>query len=604
MVQKIAYQYLILTLLLWIGCTSASGQRLSKSTYRALNNYLVYTNEVTHAVNLMYFDFLYLNDQFYQYVEDSITSIEYEKDNILTNPDYFPIYPRDRYPDIISDNSYLPYDKRGAPFELVGKVNTVLKEVERIRGELSTYINTGNYLQDTNLTQGFSHLRRVEVLYYDLFTLQEKLHWNLTSIAQSYQQPAIDSNALRTIRALQPLMTQIKLNIKSVRANDKSQAIQQNSAQLRALLLHLEQEKDLILGSLARDPNSLRSPDKRYDALLKRGFAVLEATKQYQSASKYNSLLFKPHYYFYNLDFLQQYNRVDDGAVSLFNKFIAENDIYWLYEHEMPHLFEVRYPDIPAFNAFQTPEIDIEAFLAERFREDSLRKVALEDSLCIVQTELDSIAYREQNPEIGDMNLTGFATNNLVFLLDVSASMKDTSKLPVLKEALVQLLDLMREEDNITLITYSGKATLVLPPTSATLPGAKAKILAIIDDLSSSGVSDANKGIQLAYQTIEQSFIKNGNNRIILATDGGIKVSNHIKRLIKRSSRGKTPIKLSTFYFSQKEFSHHKRLLEELSAIGAGRYRYIQQDNAKKILIMEAQKAREHNNSSGQKTVE
>lgn len=624
MVSKIAYHYLLPTLLLWCIGGNLAAQRLSKSTYRTLNNYLVYSNEVTHALNLMYFDFLYLNEQFYQYVEqqdsssfskfynpdgtpkagvDVIQTLSYKKDNILTNPEYFPTYPRDLYPDL-NDNIYLPYDKRGVPLQLIGKVKKVLDEVEGIRGDLETYINSNQYQQDTNLTQGFARLQRAEVLFYDLFTLQEKLHWSLTAIAQSYTTPVIDSNALRTAQSLQPLLNQVKRTIKSVRANDKSRSIQQNGAQLRSLYLKLEREKDAILGGLERDSTSLRSPDQRFDAMILRAKCLWQATRNYQLATQYNSLAFEPHYYFYNIDLLQQYNRINDGLATLFNKFIDENDVYWLYEHEMPQLFEVRYPDIPAYNIYQAPEIDIETFLAARFLEDSLRQARIQDSICTVQTYLDSIAYRKVHPEIGDMNLTGFATNNLVFLLDVSASMKDTSKLPLLKEALIQLLDLMRQEDNITLITYSGKAQLVLPPTGATAPGSKEKILSVIDQLASSGTSDANKGIQLAYTTIEASFIKDGNNRIILATDGAIKVSNRIKRLIKRNSHSKAPIKLSTFYFSHKEFTHHKQLLQELSNIGAGSYRYIQKNNAKKILIMEAQKVREQAPNLNRKTTQ
>ena len=129
-----------------------------------------------------------------------------------------------------------------------------------------------------------------------------------------------------------------------------------------------------------------------------------------------------------------------------------------------------------------------------------------------------------------------------------------------------------------------------------TSEAAKAKILGVIDGLSSSGLSDANKGIKLAYQTIEQSFIQGGNNRIIMATDGGFKVSKRIQRLVRQATKRKNPIRLSTFYFSQKEFTHHKKLLQELSETGAGRYRYIQRENAKKILVMEAQEVRNKKN--------
>ncbi len=322
----------------------------------------------------------------------------------------------------------------------------------------------------------------------------------------------------------------------------------------------------------------------------------------------YQNLDFEPFYYYYNIDLLNQYNRTGNGLATLFNKFIQENDVYWLFEYEMPHLFKVRYPDVPAFEQYQTSDLDIEAILAktlaEQARKDSLQQIEEDSLAAVAQAIADSIAYREANPEVGDMNLNGFATNNLVFLLDISSSMRDTNKLPLLKEALVQLLDLMREEDNITFITYSGKAELVLPPTSATSETDKARILNVIDGLSSSGMSDANQGIKLAYKTIEESFIENGNNRIIMATDGGFKVSKRVQRMIKQASKRKN-IRLSTFYFSQKEFSHHKKLLQDLSATGAGRYRYIQRENAKKILVMEAQAVRQKGKqTAAQKSVQ
>ncbi len=605
--MKILFSYnpSILLAILWLCAPSLQAQRLSKSTYGALNNYVIYANEATHAINLMYFDFLYLNNQFHAYVEDSITTVVYTKDNILTNPEYFPIYPRDLYPVIISNNIYLPYDKRGEPFQLVGKVLNVLEEMERTRKELADYISSGNYQQDTNLVKGFARLRRMEVLYYDMFTLQEKLHWNLTSIAQSYTYPALDSNALRTTRQLHPLVQQTQVVIKGIRAKDNTIALSAHCNQLRSMVLRLEREKATVLQGLALEEGSLRSPDNRYDLMLNRARQVLSAAKEYLDAPRYQRLDFEPPYYYYNIDLLNQYNRTGNGMATLFNKFIQENDVYWLFEYEMPHLFKVRYPNIAAFEQYQKPDLDIEAILAKTLAkqalQDSLQQVQ-EDSLAVIAQQIaDSIAYRNANPEVGDMNLNGFATNNLVFLLDISASMRDTNKLPLLKEALVQLLDLMREEDNITFITYAGKAQLVLPPTSATSEADKAKILGIIDGLASNGLSDANKGIQLAYKTIEESFIKEGNNRIIMATDGGFKVSKRIQRIIKQATKRKNPIRLSTFYFSQKEFSHHKKLLQDLSKTGAGRYRYIQRENAKKILVMEAQAVRNKTDEEGAK---
>lgn len=602
MAKKNLYKNLFL--LVFVFCLSlsfvqAQNQRLSKSTYRALNNYIVYSNEVTHALNLMYFDFIELNSQFYNYVEDSITTLRYKKDNILTNPEYFPIYPRDLYPKILSDNIFIPYDKRGTPLQLIGKIVNVLNEINTTRSNIDKYVASGSYQQDTNLIQGFKWLRRVEVLYYDMFTLQEKLHWNISSIMQTYNQPKIDSNALRVMYELQPALKQLKLVIKSVRAGDQSSLLTYNSLKLAELINRLVTQKGAILKGLQKDPKSLHSPDKRFEALVKRAKNILATAKEYTTATRYQQETFKPNYYYYNIHLLNNYNRTGDGAATLFNKFINDHDVYWLYEHEMPHIFKVLYPDIPAFEVYQTPEIDIESIIEKKLKEkqraDSIAQ-AVEDSIALAQHIADSIEYRKNNPQVGDMNLKGFATNNLVFLLDISSSMKDTNKLPLLKEALVQLLDLMRQEDNITLITYSGKAQVVLEPTSVMNTDSKQKILSIIDGLTSSGKSDANKGLRLAYKTIEESIINNGNNRIILATDGGFKVSNRTRQLIRRNTRERNPIKLSVFYFSKKEYTHHKELLQDLSNLGSGRYSYIQKENAKTILVTEAQEVRTKDN--------
>lgn len=602
--KKIIFHFLVFCFCLT--STQAQNQRLSKSTYQALNNYIVYSNEVSHALNLMYFDFLHVNDQFYQFVEDSIDQVVYEKDNILTNPDYFPIYPRDLYPQILNDNIYIPYDKRGAPLQLIGKVVNVLKEIDDTRSLLAQYVKTGDYQKDTNLVQGFKWLRRIEVLYYDMFTLQEKLHWNLTSIIQTYTSPEIDSNALRVTQELQPLLKQTKLVIKAIRAGDTSSSLNYNCQKLKEFIRSLDVRKEGILRGLEKIPNSLRSPEIRIESILIRTKNILNVAGEYKNNPKYQSLDFKPNYYYYNIDLLDNYNRSGDGAATLFNKFINDNDVYWLFEHEMPHMFEVLYPNVPEYEAYKMPDIDIDALIKEKLREkyveDSLAQ-ALSDSIAQVKKDsaiyaqeiLDSIEYRKNNPQVGDMNLNGFATNNLVFLLDISASMKDTNKLPLLKEALVQLLDLMREEDNITLITYSGKAEVVLPPTSVSSEENKQRVLSIIDRLSSDGSSDANKGIRLAYKTIAESVIKNGNNRVIMATDGAFKVSPKVKKMIKKGSREKDPIRLSIFYFSKKEYTHHKELLESLSKIGTGKYRYIQKENAKKILVIEAQEVRQKN---------
>lgn len=559
-------------------------QVISKATAKAINNYLNYSNEVVFGVNIMYQDFVQINEQFNNFVEDKADSIVYIKEDVLTNYKYFPVYPRELFNDIYNENINIPYDKRGEPLQLIGKVLSVVDEIERSRSTLAKYVATEAYRQDSVLQKGYKILRRVEVLYYDIFTLQEKLYWSLQTIMSSYKRPVIDSNYLTLITELQPLLSQSKRIIKSVRAKDASKSLGMELAEQQRLLLALKGKQITLLQDIPIDPESIQSAHKRFDKIWQNANTISTAARAYLQAPAYQNLYHDPSHYYYNNQLLSRYNRYGNGMVTVFNNMIKNSSTYWLLEHEMPFLFAVIYPDIPAYAEFNNDSIpDAEEFLkeilAQRAKVDSL-EAAKKDSL-----RLDSLAQVKVEP-----SLDGYATNNLIFLLDISSSMDTPEKLPLLKEALRYLLDLMREEDNITLITYSTKAEILLPPTSALL---KDSILLAIANLKTEGVSNANVGINLAYAIAQKSYIANGNNRIILATDGGFKVQGSTKRKIKQAARSRNSSTfLSVFYFSQKEYNHNKVFLNELANWGKGKYSYIEPENAEETLLEEAQAVR------------
>ena len=144
--------------------------------------------------------------------------------------------------------------------------------------------------------------------------------------------------------------------------------------------------------------------------------------------------------------------------------------------------------------------------------------------------------------------------------------------------------DCIRNEDLITIITYSGKSRLVLPPTNGSNPEL---ILRVIAELNIQGLSDANAGLTLGYETALKSYIKGGNNRILLITDGKFEISRRTHNLIKKGR--KKGLYLSAFYFDEKEYPINKDNLQPLTELGGGAYRYIQPENAEKTLLIEAQ---------------
>ena len=172
--------------------------------------------------------------------------------------------------------------------------------------------------------------------------------------------------------------------------------------------------------------------------------------------------------------------------------------------------------------------------------------------------------------------------SNLVFLVDVSGSMTAENKLPLVKQTLRLLTEQLRPQDKVTLITYASGEKLVLPPTSGR---DKDTILRAINGLRAGGATAGEAAIQMAYQEAEKAFIKNGINRILLATDGdfnvGITDFETLKGMV--AEKRKSGISLTTLGFG--EGNYNERLMEQLADAGDGNYSYIDNRNeAKKVL--------------------
>ncbi|MGN7756906.1 YfbK domain-containing protein [Chryseobacterium sp. 22532] len=162
--------------------------------------------------------------------------------------------------------------------------------------------------------------------------------------------------------------------------------------------------------------------------------------------------------------------------------------------------------------------------------------------------------------------------SNLVFLIDVSGSMNEPNKLPLLKSSFKVLLDQLRSEDRVGIVVYAGSAGMVLPPTSAR---EKEKIVLALDNLQAGGSTAGGAGIELAYKLAQENFIKNGNNRVIIATDGDFNVgassTSDIKTLIEE--KRKSGVFLTCLGFGMGNYKDNT--LETLADKGNGNYAYI-----------------------------
>ncbi|MFN7925469.1 MAG: von Willebrand factor type A domain-containing protein [Bryobacteraceae bacterium] len=174
---------------------------------------------------------------------------------------------------------------------------------------------------------------------------------------------------------------------------------------------------------------------------------------------------------------------------------------------------------------------------------------------------------------------------NLVFLIDVSGSMYDPLKLPLLKKSFALLIDRLRSQDRVSIVVYAGAAGTVLPST----PGSqKEKIRAALESLQAGGSTAGGAGIQLAYATARENFIRGGNNRVILATDGdfnvGVSSDDELVKLIRgERDRG---IFLTVLGYGYGNLKDSK--LEKLADHGNGHYAYVDSLlEARKVLVQE-----------------
>jgi len=208
-----------------------------------------------------------------------------------------------------------------------------------------------------------------------------------------------------------------------------------------------------------------------------------------------------------------------------------------------------------------------------------------------INTELSSAPWNPKHRllRVGlkarTINMDKLPPSNLVFLLDVSGSMAEPNKLNLVQSSMKMLVDQLRPQDRVAIVTYSGEVGLKLPAT----PGSeKQKIKDVIDGLYASGSTAGGAGIKMAYRIARENFMKGGNNRIIMCTDGDFNVGDSsdgdMETLITRERSSNVP--LSIMGFGMGNYKDSK--MEILADRGNGNYAYI--DNiteARKTMISE-----------------
>lgn len=184
-----------------------------------------------------------------------------------------------------------------------------------------------------------------------------------------------------------------------------------------------------------------------------------------------------------------------------------------------------------------------------------------------------------------DIQAIQLPATNLVYLIDVSGSMQSEDKLELIKTALIDMVDQLRQQDTISIVTYSGEEKVVLSGVSGQ---EKQKIKNAINALTASGSTNGESALKMAYQQAQNNFIKSGVNRILLLTDGdfnvGVSDTKTLKQMIEQYQH--KGIGLSTLGVGNQFYNDG--LMEQLADIGHGKYSYLDSvGEARKVLVHE-----------------
>lgn len=561
---------------------------ISKTTFKALSNYVAYINEGLRQIHNMIQPMRNLNGSV---VYGKVAQREGKKASLYHYYKDFQV-PITLYQQTKEESSALPAAYQKPLLDQLEVLQSILVEINQWNNSLLAAADEKQLTKDS-LDFAGNIVSRYATLSEIFDARKEQLYTDVRAIFDSYK---IVDGKNSWIVSGSALLTMVNLDRAELfRAKEYflgdstySPATQKIDEHFRALMVNEFTNMKGIekLGRYnGRCPYSPYEDIAEYSRLFSENVGTIK-TKKLSDPNRhpYNSLI-----YTYNQSLASEYNR-----------FAELSPVPLLKTVQQPELFVMRYPDFTKMNKQPVAQPIIAAVVQQQIINPEKHPVALDpagrvihDTVRItdiirIETIRQDTVYVEKRDTVyvstpGEtlMSMDGYATNNMVLLLDVSGSMNNPDKLPLLKKSVLLLLTMMRSEDEVSIVTFSGKAKVALQPISFK---EEEKIKNVIERLKSEGKTDGNAGIELAYEVADKNYIRGGNNRIILATDGEFPVTNETFNLVKQFSG--QDIFITVFNFGKTTLS--AKNLKQLSSLGKGNYEYITRENVDTKLITEA----------------
>lgn len=586
------FHFLFLSLL--FSASFAQHTAMDKPTQAYLNLYVDYINANTHALRLYHRGFekfnLLINSYYGQAPFDKESrlafeaknskTLKFEAPNSFSDNTAFEILPEGLYQKIFYEPSKLSPEQLKTLQERVREVHDIANEIMNVGKNLEEYCLGGAYLNDEGLEAGYKFINRAEILFHDFSESKDLLYYEIKRVNNSFLQPNLNNPYTRSSNKLLTFILYARNCLTSLKKDDRATVLEQ--------LPLMETAYNDLLDNQAKYLEGVKTQDvvDQYNKTTRKAEVFIKITKDYLDnpfmEPKYSA--YGLEYYNYNNYFLNNYNRYGAGIIPEYNKFIEMSEVPLLKLPEEVHWLKI-IPQPFRNDKPKKEEVVVKEEVIDSFPPPKpiVPKVEPKPEPIVVKDTVKPAPVIKEAKEIA-----GSAPVNFVLLLDVSGSMQMPYKLPLLKKSFKNLLSLLRPTDKIAIVVYSGNAKTVL---NSTYCAEKDKIVKSIDNLQSAGESDVNKGTKLAFKVAEQNFLEDGNNRIILATDGGISLTPELLELTKNNFLDKS-IYLSVFYFEEKEYLGKAEKLKQLATQAKGNYAYINKENADAMLLKEVNSVR------------
>lgn len=540
---------------------NAQVQPISADIAAALNNYVRFINRSLQINEFLPFKLKELNQSCNRLLEKGDCAA------ILANgylyySDISSNYhiPKAEYEKAINDGRYLPPLVKKSLQEQASALMDILKEQDQLLGELAGYCKNKEYKKDC-LNRGYEILNRFEILIESFHQRKERLYNDLIKVNDSYKVAEPNNSWILAGKALWETSQEYKKIALSVRAYLQYRSQNYKSTDtLEKLVRDITYDKYKNLKGIHElGRNNGHCPYSHYDDVPKDCQTFIGKAKEFEKRLASNKVDSTKLYD----EYLYLYNSVSDD----YNDFveIARGDAEGYYEIDKYN------PKGKNLNYMYLLEQIEEPMY---FRVQRLKNTSPPETTTTKQTS-DAV----KDTTAIETSMEGYADNNLVLLIDVSYSMNQPDKMPLLKQSLSKLLKMLRPSDKISIVAFSNTATILLKPTNAQ----SSKIEDVIAHIKTSGGTNINAGMTKAYQVAQEGFIVGGNNRIVLATDGEFVISGPLTK--QAESQKLSDIKLSVFSYGRSQASES---LKKLSDLGGGNYELISPDNSDIKLVLEA----------------